>query len=970
MDSTGFVIVSGTDDVLPVLAYSTESIFNPDNIPPNMAEVLDRYKQEIRYVVDNNLTSTDDIKKQWNELISGKVVVRKANAIAVSPLLGELKWNQAPIYNDSCPYDPLAYSSYGYKCPAGCVAVAMAQIIKYWGYPAHGTGSKCYQAEYGNDTNSSGNYGTLCANFGNTTYNYGLMPDEIKSSSSVAEKRAVAQLIYHCGVAVNMAYGPHASGSYTLLPDYYSDYLDGGGNYYIDARTALKTYFGYSQAEGIYKKDYTETEWINILKEQLSNWQPVLYAGRTSNNEGHAFVCDGYDANDFFHINWGWGGSYNCYTQVSSLLPEGQGIGGGSGGFNEDQKAIINIRTAKDEKTIGWIESDDYINGDNITGTLTYSAFTLLPDTCLRVYINLENQNASSIHGMGMIFDPYSASFGDDYDDPLFDKSYPYRLDTMQITGLYSLGRKGYDTVHPDTLRVYLSYYAPYSGEPSKDYRITSSLYDPTHSVLLPNIVETGGNPQKGDRIRPVSANTVIIDYILTKEDTAEADTDLPGSFYYRNIKIPITYNNTTINGFEVPAGAVIGTMVKFIPGYNYNQGDTLYYGLVSGDQWVSGYPILVNNLFRIGYFESSSYSDFLDYSGYNGVNFELSYLRYQQYHSYQDSCYYANDRYLPRMAYHITYDIAPTHAKREIDTVVCGEYMYNGFTYNESGRYTHRFQTPTGDSVVVINLTVYETLGEIGNIQGNSVITQTGTYTYSVSPVTNAAVYQWTISNPQWIVTGTGTQISLNITEPGMGILSVKAIHANGICESEVVTLSIELCHSLGIMGEIRGENLITATGKYTYSISAVENAVSYQWEISNSGWNIVGNSTSTSVDLYVDRSSLGTLSVKAFDDCRRHSQKDFTIQANVSIEKYEDKNNIRIYPNPVEDVVFVLTDNLNITNGEIQLFDVFGRLLKTEKIVDKQTSIGIKSLSAGVYIIQIKENNRIIKSSKIVKI
>ncbi|MDR2410264.1 MAG: C10 family peptidase, partial [Bacteroidales bacterium] len=921
-----------------------------------------RYKREIAYVIDNDISATDEVKKQWKELTGGKVTVHKANAAAVSPLLGEIKWDQGPIYNDSCPYDPTAYSSYNYKCPGGCVAVAMAQIMKYWGYPTKGTGSKCYWAEYGNGTNNYGNYGRLCANFENVTYNYNLMPDKLTSSTSSAEKRAVAQLIYHCGVALNMQYGPKSSGAYTLQTDYWIDRPDGANNPYIDARTAFKRYFGYSQAEGIYKDDYTETAWIEILKEQLSNWQPVLYAGRTSNNAGHAFVCDGYDENDFFHINWGWGGSYNCYTTVSSLLPEGHGTGGGSDAYNEDQKIIINIRATKDEKTIGWVYSKDYAESYYSVDT---TAFRLLPDTCLRVYTNLSNFSASSnVHGMGMTFDPYSKTFGGGYyGSALFDKSYPYRLDTLQIAGFYLLGQNGYNAAHPDTLRIYLSYYEPYSELPSNgDYRIVY-LSNPYYSCLLPNVSKTGGNLQKGDKIRPVASNTIVINYVLTKEDTALED-------YYENIKIPITYNNATVNGFEVPAGAVIGTMVKFIPGYDYNLGDTLYYGVLEGNEWANGYPVHLKNSFGIFCFEGTD-NDFVDENGYNGMNVELTDLRYQMYHSFLDSCYSLNNNYLPCMAYHITYDIVPTHAKLEIDTVVCGkEYVYDGFTYKESGVYTRRFYTPAGDSITVINLTLHEPVGVIGNIQGDSVITQAGIRIYSIAPVTNAAVYQWEISNPKWIITGSGTQIALDIKEKGAGILSVKAIHANGVCASEAV-LTVDFCDYLGVMTEIQGEHLIRRPGTYTYSIDPVENAVSYLWEISNPKWYIIGTSTQPTVDLYIDDSiSSGTLSVKAIDNCGYYSEKTFDIQSNVSVLEYEANNAIQIYPNPAEDVVYVSIENNTLDNIEIYLFDVFGRRLDIQKITDKTTAINMSSFSAGVYILQIKESNRIIKSSKVVKV
>ena len=329
LDSTGFVIVSGIDNVMPILAYSTEGIFDPSNIPPSMETVLNRYKTEISYVVENEITATQQVKKQWNDLISGKTPIRKANIASVEPLLRGINWNQGPIYNDSCPYDSKAIPSYNYKCPAGCVATAMAMIIKYWEYPTQGFGSKCYNANFAHW--GYGNYGQQCANFGNTTYDYTLMPNKISSNSSLAEKQAVAQLSYHCGVAANMMYGPNGSGANM-------------GN----AQDALIYYFGYSQAELVYKYFYTDEEWIDMLKDQINNEQPILCSGSdVSAGAGHAFVCDGYDEDNYFHFNWGWGGAYNCYCKVDSLIPGGVGMGGGNGNYSQNQNAIINIKVDK-----------------------------------------------------------------------------------------------------------------------------------------------------------------------------------------------------------------------------------------------------------------------------------------------------------------------------------------------------------------------------------------------------------------------------------------------------------------------------------------------------------------------------------------------------------------------------------------------------------------------------------------------
>lgn len=221
------------------------------------------------------------------------------------------KWNQSPYYNALCPANSVT----------GCVATAMAQIMKYWNYPAKGTGFHSYNHP---------TYGTLSANFGGTTYQWSSMPNTVNSANN-----AVATLMYHCGVSVNMDYSPQSSGAYVIqdspTPQACSEY-------------ALKTYFGYrSTLQGVQRNNYNQTQWINLLKIELNAGRPVLYAGFGSGG-GHAFVCDGYDNNNFFHFNWGWGGSSDGYFQTSALNPGSLGTGGGSGGFNSDQQVVIGIQ--------------------------------------------------------------------------------------------------------------------------------------------------------------------------------------------------------------------------------------------------------------------------------------------------------------------------------------------------------------------------------------------------------------------------------------------------------------------------------------------------------------------------------------------------------------------------------------------------------------------------------------------------
>ncbi len=318
VDSKGFVIVAGDDDVTPILGYSDETVFDPANIPENVAKWLEGYKSEVRRIVKNNIKATPEIAEAWTRLRNGQGYRTKASENSVSPLM-QTKWNQSPYYNDLCPYD----INSGERTVSGCVATAMAQIMKYWNYPEKGAGFHSYNHTI---------YGSLSANFGDDTYQWASMPNEVNSPNS-----SVASLMYDIGVSVDMNYGIASAG--------------GSGAYVISSQSpvencsefALKTYFGYKPSlKGVKSIDYTLSEWISLLKAEFDASRPVLYAGFGSGG-GHCFVADGYDNNNYFHFNWGWGGAYDGYFEVTALNPDGLGIGGGTGSYNSGQQAVIGI---------------------------------------------------------------------------------------------------------------------------------------------------------------------------------------------------------------------------------------------------------------------------------------------------------------------------------------------------------------------------------------------------------------------------------------------------------------------------------------------------------------------------------------------------------------------------------------------------------------------------------------------------
>ena len=307
----GFVMLSADTRIRPVLGYSTESGFNSENIPSQLLWLMEEYTREIGAVVesvsDGESVETAD---EWSLWLSGDTPVMAAVA-NVGPLLQTL-WDQNSPYNSQCPS---ASNGPGGHVYAGCVACAMAQIIRYWQYPSSGIGSHSYSANF--SSQGYGNYGTQSVNFATATYDFSQMPLTLNSNSPAAQINEVAKLMYHCGVAVDMRYGPYGSGAYDN-----------------DALNALQTYFGYTGIMLKYKSNYSESEWLALIKGELNNLRPVIYSGQGSG--GHSFVCDGYDSQDLLHFNWGWSGSYNGYYTVSNLNP-------GSHNFSNSQLAIIGI---------------------------------------------------------------------------------------------------------------------------------------------------------------------------------------------------------------------------------------------------------------------------------------------------------------------------------------------------------------------------------------------------------------------------------------------------------------------------------------------------------------------------------------------------------------------------------------------------------------------------------------------------
>ena len=301
-----FVLVSADDRLPEILGYSDSGNFDTDNMSPAMRYWLACYDEELASI-SNQQSASGNMHRA---------------VPAVEPLMTS-KWNQSSPYNDLAPM----YNDNGGQCVTGCVATAMAQVMYFYRHPQRGVGNHSYMWVC---TEPKGKSASLSANFGNTTYDWANMLDSYRSGYTDVQARAVATLMYHCGVSIDMGYG-QSSGAYTE-----------------QVPVALKDYFGYDANYQRIRKIMYPADSLNvIIAAELSADRPVIVSGHNDEG-GHAFVCDGCDTRGYFHINWGWGGSNDGYYLLTALNPgRSQGIGGTTKGYNKGTSFFVGLQPAQ-----------------------------------------------------------------------------------------------------------------------------------------------------------------------------------------------------------------------------------------------------------------------------------------------------------------------------------------------------------------------------------------------------------------------------------------------------------------------------------------------------------------------------------------------------------------------------------------------------------------------------------------------
>ena len=355
-DGQGFVVVSGDDRTAPVLGYSLSGSLDPDKMPPNMRAWLQGYADEIAGL------GADETPKKTRPATRASAVKKP-----ITPLV-KTRWNQDAPYNDNCPlYDGVNHAA------TGCVATAMAQVMYYHQYSDMKAGLPAYSTDF---------QGAPCIAVGAleaTTFDWANMQLTYDGSETAAQNAAVAKLMQYCGASVRMSYGRESSSNTSVVFD------------------ALKNVFGYNtSARLVVRSLCTYSDWIELIYHELSEGRPVVYGGQSSGG-GHEFVCDGYQGEDYFHINWGWGGLSDNYFKLSALDSDQQGIGGSSSsdGYHYGQDAVVGIQRPEDTGSV----LDITFTAPNLTANSISCADAVVTGQEVAITLNITNNAAKDYSG-------------------------------------------------------------------------------------------------------------------------------------------------------------------------------------------------------------------------------------------------------------------------------------------------------------------------------------------------------------------------------------------------------------------------------------------------------------------------------------------------------------------------------------------------------------------------------------------
>ena len=345
----GFVVISGDDRTMPILAYADQGTLTEEAIQnhPSIKWMFEEYANQIEWAKNN---MKDEPSESYKALEQRRITPKNADII-VKPLLAyendritlrsnPVAWGQDWPFNTYCPTLGFRSSYTGgvryYPTVSGCVATAIATVMRWHEWPAKAKGTLSYK--WKNKTmslNFDGVYGDGQKYNENKPYDWSNMPEAVTSRGyrmgtttrlNETEEDNIGRLLRDVGYAVRMNYGIAADG--------------GSGTQVYYAPTPLVNNFSYKKGlKHLYRNRYTEAEWIEEIKDEMQNYGPVVYAG-ISKGGGHCFVLDGLAKNNYVHVNWGWNAQEDGWYLLNILEPGSEGIGGGGGGYQTNQQML------------------------------------------------------------------------------------------------------------------------------------------------------------------------------------------------------------------------------------------------------------------------------------------------------------------------------------------------------------------------------------------------------------------------------------------------------------------------------------------------------------------------------------------------------------------------------------------------------------------------------------------------------
>lgn len=408
----GFTIVSGDDRLPEIVGYADQGNYDENALPENYVSFMNAYQK-----MAEKLTSGDGNARQQLAEIENYQAAR-TTAKAVAPILGKIEWSQFAPYNNSCPvYDGVN------RAATGCVATAMTQVMAHYQHP-----KQLKEAIPGYTKTWDGYTTTVPAiSQAEGTYDWGnILTKYTPGNYSQAQANAVAKLLYHCGAALQMGYGKVSGSFASPIP--------------------FAKYFGYDAdlMQKVFRYSFSLNEWMKLIDNELAAGRPILYAGTSSAEGGHEFVCDGSDGQGLYHINWGWSGQQNGYFDLSVLNPyyEGEHSGSASDGYNVGCSMLIGIAPDNGIKDAPLVNVPAIVMnyGQNSSKLELVKARRAHSSESFRLKISnyVTNQSFGDLYGVRVKFGIRKA---DGTYQPLGNSSIRLNLGGMGADGSYSIGQ-------------------------------------------------------------------------------------------------------------------------------------------------------------------------------------------------------------------------------------------------------------------------------------------------------------------------------------------------------------------------------------------------------------------------------------------------------------------------------------------------------------------------------------------------